>query len=94
MSGGERTWLALAFRIGLGQLLTEAKTGQPFELLILDEPTEALGIEDQSIETLAVAISNLKNIRQIITVTHAEELAVKASNRIMITKNKGTSNVT
>lgn len=93
LSGGERTWLALAFRIGLGQLLMEAKTGQPFELLILDEPTEALGVEDGSIETLASAISNLKNIRQIITVTHSEKLAEKALKRIVVDKRDGVSRV-
>ena len=93
ISGGERTWLALAYRIGLGQLIMEAKTGQNFELLILDEPTEALGTEDGSINALATAISNLKMIRQIITVTHSEELANEASTRILVTKKNGISKV-
>ncbi|RLI05065.1 hypothetical protein DRO26_03300, partial [Candidatus Bathyarchaeota archaeon] len=89
LSGGERTWLALAYRVGLGQLIMEAKTGQNLELLILDEPTEALGTEDKSIETLASAISNLKAVRQIITVTHSEELAKEASTRILVVKKEG-----
>ena len=93
ISGGERTWLALAYRIGLGQLIMEAKTGQNFELLILDEPTEALGTEDGSINALATAISNLKMIRQIITVTHSEEIANEASTRILVTKKNGISKV-
>lgn len=91
ISGGERTWLSLAYRIGLGQLVFESRTGQPLELLILDEPTEALGAEDGSIDALANAILNLKAIRQIITVTHSEELAKMASKRILVEKRAGTS---
>jgi exonuclease SbcC len=93
ISGGERTWLALAYRIGLGQLIMEAKTGQSLELLILDEPTEALGTEDKSIDALATAISNLKMVRQILTVTHSEELAKEASTRILVTKKDGVSSI-
>ncbi|RLI31726.1 hypothetical protein DRO51_03395, partial [Candidatus Bathyarchaeota archaeon] len=91
ISGGERTWLALAYRVGLGRLIMEAKTGQSFELLILDEPTEALGTEDRSIEALAKAISNLKMIRQILAVTHSEELAKEASTKIFVSKRNNIS---
>ena len=91
ISGGERTWLALAYRVGLGRLIMEAKTGQSFELLILDEPTEALGTEDRSIEALAKAISNLKMVRQILAVTHSEELAKEASTKIFVSKRNNTS---
>jgi DNA repair exonuclease SbcCD ATPase subunit len=93
VSGGERTWFALAYRIGLGQLIMEARTGQSLEMLILDEPTESLGSEDRSIEALATAISNLKMIRQIITVTHSDELSRKASTRILVTREGNVSNV-
>jgi len=93
ISGGERTWLSLAYRIGLGQLVFESRTGMPLELLILDEPTEALGAEDGSIDALANAILNLKAIRQIITVTHSEELAKMASKRILVEKRAGKSMV-
>lgn len=91
ISGGERTWLALAYRIGLGRLIVEAKTGQSFELLILDEPTEALGKEDGSIEALAKAMSNLKMVRQILAVTHSEELAKEASTKIFVSKRDNIS---
>ncbi|RLI23908.1 MAG: hypothetical protein DRO52_06305 [Candidatus Hecatellales archaeon] len=91
ISGGERTWLSLAYRIGLGQLVFESRTGQPLELLILDEPTEALGPEDGSIDALANVILNLKAVRQIITVTHSEELAKVAERRILVEKRGGIS---
>jgi len=93
ISGGERTWLSLAYRIGLGQLIMEARTGQSLEMLILDEPTESLGSEDRSIEALATAISNLKMIRQIITVTHSEELSRKASTRILVSRQGDVSRI-
>ena len=93
ISGGERTWLSLAYKIGLGQLIFESRTGRNLELLILDEPTEALGTEDGSINALASAITNLKAIRQIIAVTHSEELASSAINRILVEKQRGISKV-
>lgn len=93
VSGGERTWVALAYRVGLGQLVTEARTGQSLDLLILDEPTESLGSEDGSIEALATAISNLKTVSQIIIVTHSAELAEKATAKIRIKKEGGVSKV-
>ncbi|RLI35369.1 hypothetical protein DRO53_01405 [Candidatus Bathyarchaeota archaeon] len=93
ISGGERTWLSLAYKIGLSQLVFESRTGQPLELLILDEPTEALGSEDRSIEDLSNALQNLKAIRQIIVVTHSEDLAKAAAHRILVEKVGGESQV-
>ncbi|MCK5347167.1 MAG: hypothetical protein KAR20_27350, partial [Candidatus Heimdallarchaeota archaeon] len=43
LSGGERTEIAIAYRIALGNTVSRAQTGQPLELLVLDEPTENLG---------------------------------------------------
>jgi ATPase involved in DNA repair len=71
LSGGERTLLAFAYRLGLGQLIMQSRTGHGLSLLVLDEPTENLGSEDGSIERLADAISRFKAIEQIIAVTHS-----------------------
>lgn len=90
LSGGERTLLAFAYKIGLGQLIMEAR-GLSLDLLILDEPTESLGPEDGSIDRLADAISRLKSIEQIIAVTHSEEFAEKAEHIIRIRKEAGKS---
>jgi len=92
LSGGERTMLAFAYKIGLGQLIMGAR-GRTLDFLILDEPTESLGPEDGSIDRLADAISNLKNIEQIITVTHSEEFAEKAEHIIRVKKETGKSSV-
>lgn len=94
LSGGERTRLALAYRIGLGQLIMQSRTGHGLHMLLLDEPTESLGREDGSIDRLAEAISRLKAIEQIIAVTHSEAFAEKAEHVIRLEKETGVSRVT
>ena len=91
LSGGERTLLAFAYRLGLGQLIMQSRTGHGLSMLVLDEPTENLGSEDGSIERLAEAISRFKAIEQIIAVTHSEAFAGKADHVITLEKEAGVS---
>jgi exonuclease SbcC len=93
LSGGERTLLAFAYRLGLGQLIMQSRTGHGLSTLLLDEPTESLGREDGSIDRLAEAISRLKAIEQIIAVTHSEAFAEKAEHVIRVEKEAGASRV-
>ncbi len=93
LSGGERTLLAFAYRLGLGQLIMQSKTGHGLGMLMLDEPTENLGSEDGSIERLAEAISRFKAIEQIIAVTHSEAFAAKADHVITLEKEAGISKI-
>jgi exonuclease SbcC len=93
LSGGERTLLAFAYRLGLGQLIMQSKTGHGLQMLVLDEPTESLGREDGSVDRLAEAIGRLKVIEQIIAVTHSEAFAEKAEHVIRLTKENGESRV-
>jgi len=93
LSGGERTLLAFAYRLGLGQLIMQSRTGHGLYTLILDEPTESLGREDGSIDRLAEAVSRLKAIEQIIAVTHSEAFAEKAEHVIRVEKEAGVSRV-
>jgi exonuclease SbcC len=93
LSGGERTLLAFAYRIGLGQLIMQSRTGHGLYMLLLDEPTESLGREDGSVDRLAEAISRLKAIEQIIAVTHSEAFAEKAEHVIRVEKEAGASKV-
>lgn len=93
LSGGERTLLAFAYRIGLGQLIMQSRTGHGLYTLLLDEPTESLGREDGSVDRLAEAISRLKAIEQIIAVTHSEAFAEKAEHVIRVEKEAGVSRV-
>lgn len=91
ISGGERTLLAFAYRLGLGQLIMQSRTGHGLYILFLDEPTESLGREDGSIDRLAEAISRLKAIEQIIAVTHSEAFAEKAEHVIRVEKENNAS---
>ena len=93
LSGGERTLLAFAYRLGLGQLIMQSRTGHGLSMLVLDEPTENLGSEDGSIERLAEAISRFKAIEQIIAVTHSEAFAGKADHVITLEKEAGISKI-
>jgi len=93
LSGGERTLLAFAYRLGLGQLIMQSRTGHGLSMLLLDEPTESLGREDGSIDRLAEAISRFKAIEQIIAVTHSEAFAEKAEHVIRLEKEASTSKV-
>jgi len=93
LSGGERTLLAFAYRLGLGQLIMQSRTGHGLSMLLLDEPTESLGREDGSIDRLAEAISRFKAIEQIIAVTHSEAFAEKAEHVITLKKEAGISKV-
>jgi exonuclease SbcC len=91
LSGGERTLLAFAYRLGLGQLIMQNRTGHGLSMLMLDEPTENLGSEDGSIERLAEAISRFKAIEQIIAVTHSEAFAAKGDHVVILEKEAGVS---
>jgi DNA repair protein SbcC/Rad50 len=93
LSGGERTLLAFAYRLGLGQLIMQSRTGHGLGMLMLDEPTENLGSEDGSIERLAEAISRFKAIEQIIAVTHSEAFASKAEHVINLEKEDAVSKI-
>lgn len=93
LSGGERTLLAFAYRLGLGQLIMQSRTGHGLGILMLDEPTENLGSEDGSIERLAEAISRFKAIEQIIAVTHSEAFAAKADHVVILEKEAGVSKI-
>ena len=93
LSGGERTLLAFAYRFALGQLIMQARTGHGLQMLLLDEPTESLGREDQSVDRLAEAIARLKAIDQIIAVTHNEAFAEKAEHVIRLEKDADISRV-
>jgi len=91
LSGGERTMLAFAYRLGIAQLLMQWRTGRGLQLLLLDEPTESLGREDGSINRLAESLSRLKTVEQIIAVTHSEEFADKADHVIWLNKKDNQS---
>ncbi|MEM2320908.1 MAG: AAA family ATPase [Candidatus Bathyarchaeia archaeon] len=93
LSGGERTFLAIAYRLGIGQIIMHLRSGRSLGILLLDEPTESLGREDGSIDRLADMLSRLKSVEQIIAVTHSEAFADKADHVIRVDKRENRSMV-
>lgn len=93
LSGGERTVLAFAYRLGLGQLIMQSRTGHGLTLLLLDEPTESLGTEDGSVYRLAESIYRFKAIEQTIAVTHSDAFAEKAEHVVRLEKELGQSKI-
>jgi len=72
LSGGEKTSVALAYRLGLNQILNnlsgEIKTK---DLLILDEPTD--GFSTEQLDKVRIVLDEL-NMRQIIIVSHEAKI--------------------
>ncbi|MCW4021267.1 MAG: SMC family ATPase [Candidatus Bathyarchaeota archaeon] len=91
LSGGERTLLAFAYRLGVGQLIMQWRAGYGLRMLLLDEPTESLGREDGSIDRLAESLSRLRSVEQVIAVTHSEAFAEKADYVIRLEKRDSRS---
>lgn len=88
LSGGEKTAIALAYRLALNQVLnsvySEIKTK---DLLILDEPTD--GFSEKQIERIRDVLSQL-NTKQIIIVSHEPQIEGFVDNIIKIVKDKNS----
>jgi DNA repair exonuclease SbcCD ATPase subunit len=93
LSGGERTLLAFTLSVGLAQLVYELKMHQSLDMLLLDEPTESLGTEDDSIQRLAETIRSMRSVQQIVAVTHSQDFAQYADHVLTVTKQLNQSRV-
>lgn len=91
LSGGERTAIALAYRLSLNQvinsLLSNIKTSN---LVILDEPTD--GFSSHQLEKMREVLEQL-NTEQLILVSHEQKMEDFVDNIIKINKNGGISEV-
>ena len=89
LSGGERTAIALAYRLSLNQvinsILSKIKTK---DLVILDEPTD--GFSDQQLDKIREVLEQL-NIAQLIIVSHEQKIEGFVENVIRLTKEDGIS---
>jgi len=87
LSGGERTAIALAYRLALNQtinsLLSKIKTR---DLVILDEPTD--GFSEQQLDKMRDILSQLK-VRQLILVSHESKIESFVENIIKLKKEAG-----
>ncbi len=91
LSGGERTAVALAYRLALNQvinsLLSKIKT---HDLIILDEPTD--GFSETQLDKIRDILSQL-NVAQLILVSHEAKIESFVENIIKFRKEAGITKV-
>ncbi len=89
LSGGERTAVALAYRLALNQtinsLLSQIKTK---DIIILDEPTE--GFSESQLERMREVLAELQ-VKQLIIVSHEQKIEGFVEQVIKIRKEEGIS---
>jgi exonuclease SbcC len=89
LSGGERTAVALAYRLALNQvinsLLSRIKTR---DIVILDEPTD--GFSESQLDKMRDVLQQLK-VRQLILVSHEQKIEGFVNNIIKFKKIEGTT---
>jgi len=89
LSGGERTAVALAYRLALNQvinsLMSKIKTR---DIVILDEPTD--GFSEQQLDKMRDVLQEL-NVKQLIIVSHEQKIEGFVENVLKFKKEAGIS---
>ncbi len=89
LSGGERTAVALAYRLALNQTINSVLSKiQTRDLVILDEPTE--GFSETQIDKMRDVLQEL-NVSQLIIVSHEQKMESFVENVIKIRKENDLS---
>ena len=84
LSGGEKTAVALAYRLALNQVINNLMTSiKTHDLLILDEPTD--GFSDEQLDRVRNVLSEL-NLKQLILVSHEPKIESFVDNIIRLDK--------
>ena len=91
LSGGERTSLALAYRLGLNKVINDLITNIKMkDIIILDEPTD--GFSTEQLDRVRDVIDQL-NLKQTIIVSHESKIEGFVDNIIKIVKENQVSKV-
>ncbi|MBL7002314.1 MAG: SMC family ATPase [Nitrosopumilus sp.] len=90
LSGGEKTSIALAYRLTLNSLMRKETESMKSNLLILDEPTD--GFSKNQLGKIRELLDELKS-EQIILVSHEKELETYVDNIFQISKENGLSKI-
>jgi len=89
LSGGERTAIALAYRLALNQILNSMLSKiKTKDLIILDEPTD--GFSEQQLDKMRDIFVQL-NSKQIILVSHEQKIEGFVDNVVRIKKDKSST---
>ncbi len=91
LSGGEKTSIALAYRLTLNSLMRKETQSMKSNLLILDEPTD--GFSKTQLSKVKDVLQELRS-EQIILVSHEKELETYVDNIFQISKEGGVSHIT
>jgi DNA repair protein SbcC/Rad50 len=90
LSGGERTSLALAYRLALNGIVRRVSEGMKSNLLILDEPTD--GFSNEQLAKMREILDEIES-PQVIIVSHDKELGSFADQIYKVVKERGESKV-
>lgn len=91
LSGGERTAIALAYRLALNQIINSLySTIRTKNIIILDEPTD--GFSSQQLDKVRDILQEL-NIDQLIIVSHEQKIESFVDTVIRVKKDGGISSV-
>ena len=89
LSGGERSAIALAYRLALNEmLLSVVDHWHSSGVIILDEPTD--GFSDEQIDTMRSVLEKL-SVEQILLVSHERKMESFADHVITVVKQNGVS---
>ena len=91
LSGGERTAVALAYRLALNQVINSFISRiMTREILILDEPTD--GFSSEQLDKMRDVLAEL-NVKQLILVSHESKMESFVENIIRFKKHDGITSV-
>ena len=91
LSGGEKTSLALAYRLSLNQVINDVISGiNTKDILILDEPTD--GFSTEQMDRVREVLDRL-SIKQVILVSHESKIESLVEYRIKVSKDSAGSTV-
>jgi exonuclease SbcC len=90
LSGGEKTSLALAYRLSLNTIVQKVSAGIKSNILILDEPTD--GFSKEQLFKIRDILDELK-CPQVVLVSHERELESFADQVMRVEKKDGVSQV-
>jgi len=91
LSGGEKTSLALAYRLALNKVINELITGvKTKDIIVLDEPTD--GFSSEQLDKVRTVLEQLK-IKQVIIVSHESKIESFVDNIIRVDKENNVSRV-
>jgi exonuclease SbcC len=92
LSGGERTAIALAYRLALNQVLNSILSKIKTQgLVMLDEPTD--GFSEQQLDKIRDILQEI-NASQIILVSHEQKMESFVDKVIRTVKKEGKSTIT